>query len=741
MWKEKLRLDFWMHCVAVGGSVLFTPHLFADTPVAIIGGQDNMNTDPYAALVFPSGSTLNLSGWAAGVGVIQSVAINNSGAGVIGGSDSSGIYAALVSAGGVTTNLSGWTGNGSIKSVAINASGVAVIGGTDNGSLNPYAASVSSSGVVTNLSGWFGGGLINSVAINASGTAIIGGLDAAGGYAALVAPGSNMAVKLINLPLTVNSIYSVAINASGAAIIGGNDLATDPYAALVSSSGVFTNLSGWAAGTGTIQSVAINDSGAAIIGGLDNAGIDPYAALITPGGFVTNLSGWTGGGEIKGVAINASGAAIIGGRDHGGGEPYAALVSPSGVVTNLSGWAAGGEIFGVAINDSGAAIIGGTDNGGNDVYAALVSPSGVLTDLSGWTGGGVIYSVAINNSSILNNVVPTSFGSGNSYMNAVMPAVSFLSNHLKEQLLEPSPATGQYVTSRADVLLSTGACEKAPYRIWGGPIGAYARQDRVATTPKMENWIGGIVFGFDYQEHSCPYDYCVGGGASYVFDYVHLSDGGGHAKIQQELLVAYGTFQGDHFLLEAALWGGIYQTHNDRHTLGFISSKSYYRGGLLVPHLELDVPYEFCQAGVIVCPFVQFDWANNWQGKVQEHGASGFNLNINSLYSSLLRSEVGLRLFEEKRFGWGLFALEEKLSYVNKKPFNAGPVSTFFVGSISTFTVDTFSSEVQNLGAGQISAFFLPSCTKYPYGQVTYQIEFGSGFLLNTLALEIGKEF
>jgi len=131
----------------------------------IIGGQDVANT--YAALVSPSGVATSLTGLP-GAGRILSVTINDSGAAIIGGVSGATPYAAIVYPSGVASSISGAipTGNGLIYSVAISNSGIGIIGGQDNGNV-PYAALISPSGVATSLTGAIpiGTGQINSVAI------------------------------------------------------------------------------------------------------------------------------------------------------------------------------------------------------------------------------------------------------------------------------------------------------------------------------------------------------------------------------------------------------------------------------------------------------------------------------------------------------------------------------------------------------------------------------------------------
>jgi hypothetical protein len=143
----------------------------------------------------------------------------------------------------------------------------------------------------------------------------------------------------------------------------------------------------------------------------------------------------------------------------------------------------------------------------------------------------------------------------------------------------------------------------------------------------------------------------------------------------------------------------------------------------------------------VIEPFAMFDWASNWQGKVREHGASGFNVKMGSTYTSMLRSEIGFRFFESIHYGWGDLIFQEKASYVNKLPFHTNSQSAAFVASASSFGIEVFSNKTQNLGVVQLSSQFIPCSKKYPYGALNYQGEFGSSFQSHLVSIEIGKYF
>ncbi|MEM7175912.1 MAG: hypothetical protein AAF443_08340 [Chlamydiota bacterium] len=126
-----------------------------DSGWGIIARQDNTNAN-YAAVVSPDGNLTSLSGdnFPSNTSQLKSVAMNNSRWGIIGGSDSG--FAALVTPnndlielfeGGVASSLN-------IFSVAINNSNIAIIGGKDpTGTAPPYAAFVAQDGTLSRIAG------------------------------------------------------------------------------------------------------------------------------------------------------------------------------------------------------------------------------------------------------------------------------------------------------------------------------------------------------------------------------------------------------------------------------------------------------------------------------------------------------------------------------------------------------------------------------------------------------------
>jgi len=532
------------------------------------------------------------------------------------------------------------------------------------------------------------------------------------------------------------------------AIAGGATTpATLPYAGTVSSSNfTYTPISGAPSTTGAILSVAINTSCQSIIGGRDGNFSTAYAAFVSPTGNTTEITPLPSDGNIFAVDINYSSFGIIGGETFSPANGYLALVSPNAVATPVTGDEPPVAVNDVAINNSRMGIAGGT--GG---YLVTITPDGTATQVTGDVPFGYIYSVDITDASTSseNPIVPSSFGPGNSFSNALFNVSQVQSNHLLFFGKEPQRGSSS-VSNEVGLLTDAGHRIRGKkrhskssstccptYSLWLSPFGSYYNQNSMESFPEITNWIGGFVLGVDYL--GCR-NSIYGISGAYAYNDVDYSSSSSDAYFNQGFLSIYGAWCFNNIYAQIALWGGYYKLHNDRSTLGSITSTSDTSGWLLSPHLELYTSY--CRYGcVTIDPFIMLDWANNWQDDVKETGSSGLNINIGSQYMSLLRTELGLRFYETLCYKCGTLLLEQKGSYINKTPFNVSSTTAFFTGSISTFGISVFTSDTLHLGAVQLASKFLPCNPCYPYFGLGYQGEFGSGTQLHFIYLEIGKDF
>lgn len=736
----------------------------------IVGyGSSSTGIDNDLTVVSPGSGDLPL------MTTIRSVSLNGKLEGLVGGFDGISGYAALVSPDGVVTNVSLGT-MAQIFSVSLNDQSIGLVGGNEGPFFSSgltYAALISS-GNAMSLSPLPSAGRIRSVDINNTPLGIIGGLDNTTGapFVAFVSPSGMVSDISTNLTATlpIGLINSVSVNGQDIGLVGGVDNDTGAaYGAFVNQSGLIMALpnaggSGNLPDMGEITSVDLNNSGVGIIGGGQIGGNEMYAAFVSPSGTVTNLpvSGSSFPvtapiNSINAVAINNNGAALLGGSssEFGSATPYAGLVSSTGNLQNLDlGSFNDGFISSVDLSDEGIGIMGGTEQTVSleSPYAALVAPNGTVTRFPNGGAGNIPATGNINSVSlaplilpdVVNAVVPKFIGPYGGPFNAFVGmsrASEFHTmifhknwNYKKEQ--RPVVSELDLLADAHEEVIAGVPPKAGSYSIWLAPFGNYVDQKAQGQIPSFSNSIGGTLLCIDYyQQENTTY----GGGLGYAYDYVNYSQGLGHSNLNEEIGVLYASFDRGMAYLNVALWGGFYQVSNKRNSLGFITSTSSTQGYLLSPHFELCVtPYK---TWFVVEPFVKIDWTNSWQKHFTESGASGFNLVMPGFYSSLLRSEVGLRLYENIQYQWGKFLIEEKVSYLNQTPFNTTSVSTSFVGSPSSFGIAVNSSKVENLAVGQLHFAFLPNNESYPYGAIDMQVEWSPSYQSYYAGFEIGKKF
>ena len=743
----------------------------------IIGGE-GPGTVTYAAIVSPSGVATAITPLPAN-GPIKSVAINFSGQAIIGGQGpGSAAYAALVSPSGISTAITPLPLNGAINNVAINVFGQGIIGGQDNSMVNPtpYAAFVFPTGIQTPITPLPATGIIFSVAVNDSGQGIIGGENVSSPFPAFVALVSPSGIAT-SVTTGINGlIRSVAINASGQGIVGGQSIILTDYAALVSSSGTATLITPLPH-SGIITSVAINDAGQAIIGGQVNSHGLAYAAFVSPSGVATPINISISNGVINAVAINNFGQGLIGGQVTGG-PAYAAIISSSGIETPINLNQFSGDILSVALPLL-YGIPTGSLNGNNLIFANYINkyaPQDAFYFVPAYFDGTL--ADALESAAPTRNAASLYTAGKNLFY-----LMTGLSNHLhdrsmkirtKVKMPQASVALGAKSWKSEDELLASISLqpseqsieqpseqplvqsteqpsdqpeeeyfemEERSNSVWFEAIGALAYQKVQHQTPGFNPTTGGAILAYDgkVSEHTR-----VGVGADYLFTHVHEKKDAGHSHINQEDLFVYSTWENKDVYVDLSILGGFFQISQVRkiHMTGFeFKSTSHPHGWQLLPHVELGYHYTRPQGVELTFnPFIMVDWANAWQHSYKEKGSGPFNAGQKSHYSSLVRTEVSLRMYETVFFNaWNLI-FQEKAGYVNVHSFRTGNVNAFLVGSPGSFTVTTLTSP-QNLGVAEFAMIFAPHSSGYPTGTIFYQGEFGVQYQSHQVAIELAWNF
>lgn len=284
------------------------------------------------------------------------------------------------------------------------------------------------------------------------------------------------------------------------------------------------------------------------------------------------------------------------------------------------------------------------------------------------------------------------------------------------------------------------ACQlqKTTYSIWGSAIGSFAHEHAQKQTPAFNMDTGGLLLGYDNYRYQ---NLLLGAAVGYAYIDIHDKGHYGKQYISDYTTSFYSTLYVDNYFFDFALWGGYHSGKSQRDIIfpGFDeTAKGNIKGWQIVPHFLFG--YDYKASKCTLEPFVQFDWAVNFERSFKEKGAGALNMHQKAHNSSLLRSEIGLSCFQMHVGSKDdHLVVREQLSYVNKKMFKTGRVQAAIVGAPGgTFVVESLT-KTQNLIAPGLEIFYQ---TRYKSSiSLTYEGEFGSGYRANNISLKFVKDF
>lgn len=320
-----------------------------------------------------------------------------------------------------------------------------------------------------------------------------------------------------------------------------------------------------------------------------------------------------------------------------------------------------------------------------------------------------------------------------------------VSNHQRQNRWKSKSPSASFVAFNELIANSLQPTKKqsSPYSpnqsIWFTAFGEYAHEKKQHQTPPFDAASAGAVLAWEHFLNASSS--LLGIGAAYAYTHLHEAQGFGQANIQQGDLFFYGTFPISNWYFDGAIWGGYYHLHSQRNIVfpGVdMTATLATHGWQCTPQLEIGYDCRFNSFGLE--PFTSVNWVNCWEQEATETGAPGFNMRQKARYSSLLRSETGMRFEEICTFEWGTIAWMEKISYAYQKTFHTGRINAFLVGSPSSFTISSLT-DAQNLAVAELEAFFAPKNKLSPYASLTGHIEAGSSYQSYQGMLEIGKQF
>jgi len=271
---------------------------------------------------------------------------------------------------------------------------------------------------------------------------------------------------------------------------------------------------------------------------------------------------------------------------------------------------------------------------------------------------------------------------------------------------------------------------------WMQGFGDWAHQKSQDQTPVFSFTNGGALVGYDFFGFESG---MIGLAAGYFGTSLEDSGDLGSVTADSGFVGPYGTAYFDDVYVELGAFYTYSHIDTKRHiffpTFDSIA-KATHSSSQLTPHFSIGYDVGFCWG--FLEPYVTLDYIADWENGFTETRGGLMNMHVERRFSSMLRSEVGVQAYEDWNLCWGIVVLREKAAYLSKAPFDTGRVTSAFVGSPNSFTVETFTSN-QNLFTGSLELFVKGN--NGWFGALQYDGEFGSDYISNQCVAKLGKYF
>lgn len=284
------------------------------------------------------------------------------------------------------------------------------------------------------------------------------------------------------------------------------------------------------------------------------------------------------------------------------------------------------------------------------------------------------------------------------------------------------------------------------YAFWASGFGNFLSQNGMHSNPKIHDTATGTVVGFDY------YGYQNGLftiSAGYLHNDISENDHMGSGSSNGSMLSVYGTGTFQDGYLESGIYAGYNRFHMNRNILiksappFHTKSKSSFNNWVLMPHLAGG--YDWMMSWGVIEPFAMMDWAISFQESYNEMGATPVNMHIKSKSPSILRSQVGLNLYETWENLNHAVIVQESASYINKVLFGTKMDGAILIpttapsGAPGSFTLETYDRTLNLVGL-TLELFYKHKPSQF-FLSGEYRGEFGSGYLSHEITGTLGVFF
>jgi outer membrane autotransporter protein len=307
-------------------------------------------------------------------------------------------------------------------------------------------------------------------------------------------------------------------------------------------------------------------------------------------------------------------------------------------------------------------------------------------------------------------------------------------DHFRSRQKQLSSSQKETTLLVANETLPYGSAARKTNRslFWLDGFGDQAHFHAANGNPSLSAIWSGAFLGIDHFGEGGM----VGGSLGFTSGGIDQHNNGGHDRSSTYTAVIYSTIYIENHYIDLCALGAFNEFDTIRNIAwpGFFKkAKGDYNGWLGLPHLGWG--YDWSHDRGILEPFLCFDVAVLSEEKYSETGAGSLNMTIHSRTSSILRTEAGLRFYQE----WSGWIFKETLSYINKQPFDVGKMTAAIVGAPATFNVNAYEQN-QSLFRPGLEILYR-STQNDAMVSFSYDGEFGSGYISNEVQLRIGTYF
>ncbi|MCH9616900.1 MAG: hypothetical protein SP4CHLAM5_03920 [Chlamydiia bacterium] len=250
---------------------------------------------------------------------------------------------------------------------------------------------------------------------------------------------------------------------------------------------------------------------------------------------------------------------------------------------------------------------------------------------------------------------------------------------------------------------------------------------------------GAVLVGVDFE--SAYKENILGIAAGYANSWVEDNRGMGSSDISSLAATIYTDYMYDILYMQGAFWAVLELTNNQRiisYPGVHAKATSNFTGWQINPHVELGVSVG--NKMLDVQPYIAFDYVQNQQDGFTETGAGTFNMTQKAQKSSMLQTEVGMRFYQGVNRCYYRLGIKEKISFINRVPFDTGKVTTA-IFNVDHFVTLTSFTQTQTLAAVSLSLFIQAGKEKNTIISIGYDGLFGNQYVSNGANLTISTSF